>query len=412
MPRRLKTPSSDSPDLRTRAEALVGRHLTDLQELSPEEAQQLLHELEVHQVELEMQNRELRDAQQELEASRDRYAGLYDFAPVGYMTLDTKSCVHQINLTAARLLGTERSRLIGRQFASYVVKEHKAQFRGHLRECAAGSLRASCELLLCPKASAPVFVGLDTVRVEDDKSTRYRTAITDITERKRTEEALESLAERKQLEKALAERSAQERHRFGREIHDGLGQELTGLGYLVTLLRNKLQAAGDPKADVANQLAEGIQHAIGAAREIARGVLPVDPESGGLKVALERLLAQTEAYFGIACHLRGREPAQVEDHQVASELFRIAQEAVTNAARHAGAKQIEVELSRQPEGVALLVRDDGAGLPNDLSQSVGMGLRIMRHRAARIGAILDVRPSNGRGTEVCCMFQSEPGDVR
>ena len=78
MPRRLKTPSSDSPDLRTRAEALVGRHLTDLQELSPEEAQQLLHELEVHQVELEMQNRKLRDAQQELEASRDRYAGKGD----------------------------------------------------------------------------------------------------------------------------------------------------------------------------------------------------------------------------------------------------------------------------------------------------------------------------------------------
>jgi signal transduction histidine kinase len=208
----------------------------------------------------------------------------------------------------------------------------------------------------------------------------------------------------------LAETAARERGRFGRELHDGLGQELTGLGYLATLLHKQLHVSGDPRADMAKQLARGIQSAIDSARQIARGVAPVGPEPGGLVAALERLVASSHAYFGTPCCFRCRGPVEVEDATVAGELFRIAQEAVTNAARHAGAKHIEVELAREADAVSLVVRDDGVGLPNDLSQSAGMGLRIMRYRAGLIGADLDVRSSDGGGTEIACTVPREGMD--
>ena len=206
-------PRTDPVALRARAEEFVGRLPPDLQKLSQEKLLQLVHELNVHQVELQMQNQALCEAQQELEASRDRYVDLYDFAPVGYVTLDGKGIIQQINLTAAKLLGQERTRLIGRRLASYVVKGHKQTFHSHLQEGTAGSAQASCEVLLCPKIGPPVAVTLDTVRIEDEENALYRTAIIDITERKQAQEALEKACD--ELEVRVDERTAELREMIG-----------------------------------------------------------------------------------------------------------------------------------------------------------------------------------------------------
>ncbi len=164
-------------------------------EPSAAETQCLVHELQVHQIELEMQNRELQDARQELEASRNRYVDLYDFAPVGYGTLDDKGCLLEINLTGAALLGRERSRLIGKPFLPFVAKHHANTFLKHVQQCRHATGKVTTEIDLDLKKGRSVPVQLVSIAVQDDErhATVYRTTITDLTERKRAEDALRKM---------------------------------------------------------------------------------------------------------------------------------------------------------------------------------------------------------------------------
>lgn len=152
----------------------------------------LLHELQVHQIELEAQNQELREAHQLLEESRNRYADLYDLAPVGYVTLNHKGLIQEINLPGAALLGIERARLIGLPFSLYVATVDKPVFRAHLRHCQQEPGPCTTEVRLTPKDGRPLDVELHTVPIPNAgrKNTSYLIALTDITERRRLEESL------------------------------------------------------------------------------------------------------------------------------------------------------------------------------------------------------------------------------
>jgi PAS domain S-box-containing protein len=160
---------------------------------SPAETKRLLHELHVHQIELEMQNRELREAQQALEASRDRYAQLYDFAPVGYLTLDRTQCIADINLTGAALLGTERTRLLGQPFVLYVAAADRLAFRRHLARCyRTGDLVVS-EITVQGHNGAPVRVQLSSICGRDrEGAPPCAITMTDISARVRAERALQA----------------------------------------------------------------------------------------------------------------------------------------------------------------------------------------------------------------------------
>ena len=183
-------------ELRGQAEELLRRHISNPQAPSPEEVQNLVHELEVHQIELEMQNRELREAQRLLEESRDRYADLYDFAPLGYVTLDKRGCIQEINLAAAKLLGKERKFLLGMPISTFVVQEQKAALRDHLEKCAQGLDKVTSELSIATGDGTSNVVEFHSIPIQDAESghTLFRTAITDITARKRAEQEIESLA--------------------------------------------------------------------------------------------------------------------------------------------------------------------------------------------------------------------------
>src|SRR5437867_4917294 len=156
------------------------------------ELMRALHELEVHQVELEMQNRELVESQHLVEESRSRYADLYDFAPVGYVSLDRQGRIQEINLTCAAMLGLDRSQLVGRLFSSYVAASDRTRFLQHLVDCERSSDKVFSEIKLMPKTGGSLEVELLSVPVQgsEGNTTHCRTAITDITERKRAREAL------------------------------------------------------------------------------------------------------------------------------------------------------------------------------------------------------------------------------
>ena len=166
--------------------------------------QHLLHELQVHQIELEMQNHELRETQQSLEESRNRYVDLYDFAPDGYLTVDNKGCIREINLTGARMLGKERAYLIGKPFVGYVAKGEVPQFLDHIRRCQQGEEPIMTELLL--KGDCSKTVQLLSIPVLDEASQRafFRTSLVDISERRQAQALLQqSLAQHQALLDAL-----------------------------------------------------------------------------------------------------------------------------------------------------------------------------------------------------------------
>ena len=155
-----------------------------------DDAQLLIHELQVHQIELEMQNEELRKTQQELEESRSRYSDLYDFAPVGYFTFDQKGLIHDVNLTGATLLGVERSTLIKKRFPFFIAPEHKYPFYQHCQQVIKTGTQQTCEIVLVRKDGARFFAQLESTAVKEPSGNpgHCRTVVTDITERKQSEQ--------------------------------------------------------------------------------------------------------------------------------------------------------------------------------------------------------------------------------
>ncbi len=150
---------------------------------------QLLHELRVHQIELEMQNEELRRAQQELEQARDRYVDLYEFAPVGYLTLNSDCLITEANFTATTLFGITRAKLLDRHFATYIAHEDKDRWHHFFLSCKRNQGKQRIELTLRPTDNSPLIAQLDCL-VKQDEEFSLRITLIDITERKKAEQQL------------------------------------------------------------------------------------------------------------------------------------------------------------------------------------------------------------------------------
>ena len=191
-----KTEQKNSSELRKKAEEKLKSKITSTKVMSDKETQQLIHELQVHQIELEMQNDELRKAQTELEISRTKYSDLYDFAPVGYFTFDKDGLTLEANLTAVRELGVERATIINKPFRAYIVAEDREIFDQHLRDVLKSDDRQSCELRLKRKNSIEFFAQLKSIAVRDSGGADVcRTSVIDITESKKIENALTFLSQ-------------------------------------------------------------------------------------------------------------------------------------------------------------------------------------------------------------------------
>jgi len=183
------------PGLRQRAEKTLSGKPTEMEgisSLSPDEVQRLLHELRVHQIELEMQNEDLRQAQVNLEELKDKYLDLYDFAPVGYLTLNDKGLILEANLTAVRLLGYDKQRLIKKPFSRFVCKESGDAYYLHLKKVFETQSNQTCEIELRKQDGSQFYAQLESIAVQDESGqfNRCRAIIVDIAERKKREEAL------------------------------------------------------------------------------------------------------------------------------------------------------------------------------------------------------------------------------
>jgi PAS domain S-box-containing protein len=212
--------------------------------------------------------------------------------------------------------------------------------------------------------------------------------------------------ERVEFEEHLLTIAEQIQRRFAQDLHDDLGQELTGLALRIETLADLLESSATAAGDLARTLTATVERIRRKTRALSHGLLPAELEEGRLAEALEKLVAATAGSARVRCTFTCAYPDIVLDSRIALHLYRIAQEALTNAVRHSGAGQIGVTLDEYDRGITLSIRDDGQGMPDAARHSGGMGLRTMRYRAGLIGARLEVGPGSNDGTQVVCQLDT------
>lgn len=218
---------------------------------------------------------------------------------------------------------------------------------------------------------------------------------------------IRDITERRSLERDILEISERERQRIGHDLHDGLGQELSGIALLSTALASQLQSESSSGAAEADEIAELIHNSISHTRDLARGLCPVDLEDDGLVSALRLLAEQIKRLPGVECEFDASSPGTI-DSVTASHLYRIAQEAINNAIRHGKAQHIIIRLASLNGQLILSITDDGVGLPEEPS-TAGMGMRLMNYRAKMIRGTLSIHSAATRGTVVQCKIDRAGG---
>ena len=214
---------------------------------------------------------------------------------------------------------------------------------------------------------------------------------------------LRDITERRKLEKAVLEISERERRRIGQDLHDDLGQHLTGIGFMSEELEQRLRKMG--MADEAAKLGTMVtlvKEAKVKTRNLSRGLYPIELATNGLTMVLQDLALQTETIYGVTCVVSIDEYLSIEPVGTRETLYHIAQEAITNAIRHAQPGRIDIQLKQEKDRIMMVVKDDGSELSADFEESEGMGFRIMQYRARLINAELEIRQGPVSGTLVKC----------
>jgi signal transduction histidine kinase len=222
--------------------------------------------------------------------------------------------------------------------------------------------------------------------------------------------AIEDITERKQLEKAVLDIAETEQQRIGRDLHDGLGQHLTGISFISETLQDRLASQKSPETALAAKVTTRIREAVTQTRDLAKGLFPVELKAHGIVAALQKLALNTERLYKIACLFNGKTTLRVHQESVSRHLYRIAQEAVFNAVKHSRGKHITIGLDERDGRITLTIKDDGIGIRPNKLRDADMGLHIMKYRANMIDGGLDVRCGPRGGTVVTCVVENAKGE--
>jgi PAS domain S-box-containing protein len=368
---------------------------------SAADRQRLLHETQVHWFELERQNTLLMAARAQAEAALARYADLYDFAPIGYLTLDPAGEILQVNLKGARILGQPRHRITGRRFAGFVALDSQPAFAALLAQLFEDAGPGSAEVML-HLAADPLRVLRVEASVAQDRQT-CRVLVSDITEHRQLE------AERAQRQTRLSELShrlvtvqEEERRSLARVLHEIIAPNLASLMIGLRVFEDELPR--DIPLPLRARLADLyalLEDTDASLQRVGADLRPAVLDFAGLVPALgsygHQFSRRTGIVFRLVCPNTGtRLPVDTE-----SVLFRIAQEALTNCAKHSGAQTVTINLVHDTRHVLMTVTDDGRGFdPQRSGSHPGRGLLSMRQRAEFVGAQWTLASHPGGGTRI------------
>lgn len=218
----------------------------------------------------------------------------------------------------------------------------------------------------------------------------------------RTRALTREMAERQRLEQEILKVSEREQRRIGHDLHDSLCQHLTATALAGQVLGERLAAKSLPEAADASKIVALVENGIDMARNLARGLYPVEMEAEGLMAAFQELANNISKSTKVRCVFECDRPVLIHDDAVATHLYRITQEAVRNSLRHSKASRIGISLSEENGQIKLRIEDDGVGVADETQPTEGLGVRIMAHRAAMIGGTFSFEPAPTGGTIVTC----------
>jgi len=228
----------------------------------------------------------------------------------------------------------------------------------------------------------------------------------------RTAELKREMAERQRLDREIVQVADRERRRLGHDLHDRLGQHLIGTALAAQAIKEKLEKRSAPEAVDVGNLARHLDEGVDLTRKLARGFYSPELDAEGLPEALRHLADSVTERSQVNCVFQGENSIRIHDSTITNQLYRIAQEAVTNSVKHAAPNNIEIRLTIDDHEVCLAIIDDGVGLPAK-QESKGIGLRLMRHGAELIDAKFDIRRNGKKGTIATCRvahLTSQPTD--
>jgi PAS domain S-box-containing protein len=309
------------------------------------------------------------------------------------ITIDSRGVIESFNKSSERLFGYEPHEVIGHNVSKLMPDPYRSAHDGYLQN------------YLHSGQAKIIGIGREVLALRKD-GTQFPAdlAVSEVRlgERRLFTGIVRDISERKRLEREILEISERERRRIGQDMHDSLGQLLTGIGFKSKSLQNKIAAQGLPEVQSAGQIAELVTQAISQAKALARGLQPVDPRPTGLMSALQELATSTQELFKVQCVCEVPEPVKIDDSAAATHLYRIAQEACNNAIKHGEAKRITIRLRRDHGALVLSIENDGRAFCEPATVGKGMGLGIMRYRAGIIGGTITIRAGDSGGTIVAC----------
>jgi PAS domain S-box-containing protein len=340
-------------------------------------------------------------AERALRRKEEEFEALAENSPLVIARFDLGLRHLYVNRAIERVTGLARARFIQQTHRSLGLPEDLcALWEGKLRETIEARSDVDFEFSYDgPFGRRDFYSRLVPEFSSDARMSSILGVCADITERKALQAELLSIAEREQ-------------QRIGQDLHDDVGQELTGIALMADALVDALEEAGSAEAQLGAKIRARLAHTRERIRGLASSLIPVEVDARGLMSALEELAIRVGAQSGIDVAFQCPVTVHVGDNLVATQLYRITQEAIANAIKHGRARHIDVELRQENGTTTLEVRDDGTGLMEKSRRGNGMGLRIMQYRAGLLGAALEVMSASGSGTRVVCKTSGGLGNGR
>ncbi len=334
---------------------------------------------------------ERKQAEQALRESEERMRAVLNTADDAIITIDRRGIITGFNRSTERMFGYGKEELVDQNVKILMPPpyrdEHDDYIARYLKTGEARLIGMGREALGRRKDGSTFPIDLAVSEI--DHLSLFTGIVRDITERRT-------------LENEILTATTEEQQRVGQDLHDGVGQELTGLSFLAQTLEDTLKQDAPADAQLAGKIVAGLRRIHEQIRAISRGLVPVDVDSKGLAAALSDLAAETANNTDVKCTFTCSDAVEIRDNQVATHLFRMAQEGIANALRHGRARHIEVGLTQVKHTLALYVLDDGVGIRENDTKGDGMGLRIMQHRAHLMDATLSIEPGGKGGTIIRC----------
>lgn len=344
---------------------------------------------------------ELKQAEASLRDERNVVSAIFNTVGALVLVLDRQGRIVRFNRACERTTGYAFSEVRGKQASDlFLTPEGSERFRTIFERLRVGVIPPEYETHWVTRRGERRLISWSSAVLTGDDGGVTDIIATGI-----------DITERKRLEKAVLEISAREQRRIAQDLHDGLGQHLTGVAFMSKVLEQRLGELGHPETVEAAKIVNLVNEAIRMTRELARGLLPVMAEARGLMSALERWAVEVSDLFHISCRFECQTPVLIRDEALADHLYYIAREAVNNAIKHGKCKRIIIGLGTRGQYGTLTICDDGLGFDAASHRAPGIGLHIMQYRAKMIAGSLEVQSNAGAGTLVRCWFPMEKGQV-